>query len=115
MDEAYAIAAQSTPGSPIAAALDPLAAWTPEQYMLASVEYSLRWLHWAQTEDGPKGRNRPEPLPTPASKQAAEREPSGPRMSKDELDAYMAAPRVELQAVVHSANKLPADKGAPQT
>lgn len=29
--------------------------------MLRSVEYSQRWLQWAQTVDGSKGRNLPEP------------------------------------------------------
>lgn len=102
IDEAYAIAVSVQPGSPLAAALDPAAAWPTSSYLLSSIEYSLRWLCWAETEDGSKGRNRPAPLATPATSQ--ERRAERPGMSKDELAEYLARPRVELQAVTHSAN-----------
>ena len=102
IDEAYAIAVNPSPGSPLAAALDPAAAWPPSSYLLSSIEYSLRWLCWAETEDGAKGRNRPTPLATPATSQ--EKRVEHPSMSKVELAEYLAMPRVELQAVTHSAN-----------
>lgn len=102
VDEAYAIAVNTAPGSPLAAALDPAAAWPTSSYLLASIEYSLRWLCWAKTEDGAKGRNRPTPLVTPATGQTKKAEHPG--MSKGELAEYLAMPRVEMQAVTHSAN-----------
>lgn len=103
IDEAYAIAVNTAPGSPLAAALDPSAAWPTSSYLLSSIEYSLRWLCWAETEDGSKGRNRPTPLATPATT-SQEKRAVRTGMSKDELAKYLAMPRVELQAVTHSAN-----------
>lgn len=103
MDEAYAVAVNTTPGSPLAAALDPRAVWPTSAYLLSSIEYSLRWLCWAKTEDGAKGRNRPTPLATPATT-SQENRAEHPGMSKAELAEYLAMPRVELQAVTHSAN-----------
>lgn len=103
VDEAYAVVVSAAPGAPLAAALDPAAAWPTSAYLLSSIEYSLRWLCWAKTEDGAKGRNRPAPLATPATT-SQEKRPEHPGMSKDELAEYLAQPRVELQAVTHSAN-----------
>jgi hypothetical protein len=40
--------------------------WTDSDYMLWSIEFSLRVLRWQNTEDGRKNRNKPRPLPTPA-------------------------------------------------
>ncbi len=33
--------------------------------LLRLAEHSLRWLVWAKTEDGPRGRNQPEPYRFP--------------------------------------------------
>lgn len=103
LDEAYAVAVSAAPGSPLAAALEPRAVWPTSAYLLSSIEYSLRWLCWAKTEDGAKGRNRPSPpiTPDPAPDNARLEQPG---MSKAELAEYLAMPRVELQAVTHSAN-----------
>ena len=46
-------------------AINPELEWTTTEYMLWSIEYSLRVLRWQNTEDGHKNRNKPEPLPTP--------------------------------------------------
>ena len=43
----------------------PALEWTEQEYMLWSIEYSLRVLRWQNTEDGRKGRNKPEKIPTP--------------------------------------------------
>nr|DAP17379.1 MAG TPA: protein of unknown function (DUF5361) [Caudoviricetes sp.] len=92
------------PGSPLAAALDPAATWPVENYLLSSIEYSLRWLCWAETEDGEKGRNLPKPPITPASQPSESRKKDLQGMaSTAELDEYLSRPRVEMQAVVHSA------------
>lgn len=40
-------------------------AWSPTDYLLAQGVDYLAWMAWAQSEDGQKGRNRPEPLPRP--------------------------------------------------
>ena len=40
--------------------------WTTAEYMLASIEFSLRVLRWQNTEDGQKGIKKPRPIDTPA-------------------------------------------------
>ena len=42
-----------------------LSEWGVTEHLLAGVLDVLRWLQWAKTEDGEKGRNRPEPIPRP--------------------------------------------------
>ncbi len=46
-------------------AKDPTLIWGDVEYMLRSIEFSLRVLRWQNTEDGHAGRNKPQPLPTP--------------------------------------------------
>lgn len=45
--------------------LKPELAWTLHDWLMWSIEYSLRILRWQNTEDGQKGRNQPQPLPNP--------------------------------------------------
>lgn len=42
-------------------------AWSVEAHLLARVEHGLRMLAWQKTDDGSKGRNRPEPIEAPRS------------------------------------------------
>lgn len=42
--------------------------WTNTEWLLWSIEYSLRVLRWQPTKDGQADRNRPKPLPTPADR-----------------------------------------------
>lgn len=42
-------------------------AWSSEVHMLAQVEHRLRTLAWLKTEDGSKGKNKPEPIRPPVS------------------------------------------------
>lgn len=42
-----------------------MATWSLNEYLLADVVDTLRWLQWAKTEDGSRGRNRPRPVPRP--------------------------------------------------
>ena len=41
------------------------AEWSLDVQMLAEVLNAVRWLQWAKTEDGAKGRNRPKPIQPP--------------------------------------------------
>ena len=45
--------------------LKPELAWTLHDWLMWSIEYSLRVLIWHNTEDGRKGRKKPKPLPNP--------------------------------------------------
>lgn len=98
----------------LARAIDPDAgAWTRLDYWLSSIEYSLRWLQWAKTKDGARGRNRPKPI-RPEGEKKKRKATGGPRMSKTAIKEYLARPRIPLagqKPVVHS---LPAEEGAPQ-
>lgn len=44
------------------------AGWTLTNHLLAMIADALRWLQWAKTKDGAKGRNRPEPITRPGVK-----------------------------------------------
>lgn len=59
------LAAQLPRDSRALRALHPELEWSDADYMLWSIEYSLRVLRWQNTKDGQKGRNQPRPLPTP--------------------------------------------------
>jgi hypothetical protein len=45
---------------------DELAEWTGRDELLRSMEFSLRWLVWAQSKDSQKGINVPAPLDPPS-------------------------------------------------
>lgn len=44
------------------------AGWTLTNQLLALIADVLRWLQWAKTKDGSKGRNQPEPISRPGVK-----------------------------------------------
>lgn len=48
--------------------LKPELAWTLHDWLMWSIEYSLRVLIWHNTEDGRKGRKKPKPLPNPVER-----------------------------------------------
>lgn len=84
--------AARTPGSPLAAALDPRASWPVETYLLADAVDSLRFLAWAKSKDGQKNRNRPKAIPRPGRKAATATDVQA--MPVDELKRFLARPRI---------------------
>lgn len=46
-------------------AKSPALEWSDETYLLSRCEYLLRCIQWMLSEDGAKGTNRPQPMPTP--------------------------------------------------
>lgn len=46
--------------------------WTLPDLLLAEAVDSLHTANWLQTEDGSKGRNRPEPIPRPGVRKERE-------------------------------------------
>ncbi|MBQ1449733.1 MAG: hypothetical protein IIZ12_02185 [Eggerthellaceae bacterium] len=62
------LAAQLPPESRSFRALKPELAWTHTDWLMWSIEFSLRVLRWQNTEDGSKGRNKPQPLPNPVDR-----------------------------------------------
>jgi len=76
---------RSSKGSALYRALHPAPDHTQEVELLRRIEYHMHFLWWAKTEDGAKGRNRPEVYrfpwePKPRSEYA------GDVMTKGELD-----------------------------
>lgn len=94
--DVWLIAANAPAGSRLAAVLDERKAWTPTDWWLRSIEYSLRWLVWAKTKDGQKNRGKPKPTPAPSETAPHGRDPELTGMSKTELRAYLNRPRVAL-------------------
>lgn len=62
------LAAQLPSDSRSYRAIKPELTWTDRDYMLWSIEFSLRVLRWQPTKDGKSGRNKPRPLPTPTDR-----------------------------------------------
>lgn len=84
-----AIVRQSPPDSAIARATQPLAAHSNESEFLRSIEYSMRWLVWAKTKDGSKGRNMPEPITFPWEESQSTQLFAADVMTTDEADAFL--------------------------
>lgn len=63
---AAALCSQLPPSSRVARAEDPANEWSQTDYLLHSIEHSLRVLVWQNSEDGRKGRRFPQAIPTPA-------------------------------------------------
>lgn len=91
------LAAYLPPESATFRHLDPRAVHSNESELLRSVEYSLRWLVWAKTKDGSKGRNMPEPITFPWEQAKAAFEFDV--MTTGEVDALLGWD-AEFQAIV---------------
>lgn len=94
--DAWLLAAHAPAGSPLATVLDPRLAWTPTDWWMQSVEYSLRWLVWSKTKDGQKNRRRPEPRPAPKAPKETKADPNLMVMDTTELDAFLKRPRTAI-------------------
>ena len=68
--------------------------WTDRDYMLWSIEYSLRVLRWQPTKDGQKDRNKPRPLPTPADRARVEE-----KVSATDLNYIAEQLNIEMEGV----------------
>lgn len=75
VDYSYAHAAvlvsQLPSNSRVCKFINPDAEWTEETALLASIDYSLRWLMWSRTKDAQHDRNHPELVKTPSERKAA--------------------------------------------
>lgn len=50
---------------------NPALEWSTAEYLLRNVEYYVHLLWWSRTKDAKRGRNVPEPVPTPGQEAAA--------------------------------------------
>lgn len=98
-NDIYLIATNCEPGTPLARTLDKRMAWKPIDFWMQSIEYSLRWLVWAKTKDGNKGRRTPKPVQQPgteirdANRRDVVRRTELVGMDKHSLRDYLNRPR----------------------
>jgi hypothetical protein len=104
MGEAYTarhaadLALMLPPESRLLRIINPENAWNLRDHMLSSIEYSLRWLVWAQTKDGQKNRKRPHPIDPPKKKKSLPTEDFAV-FPQDEYQRRLDAPRGEVNNV----------------
>lgn len=79
-------------------------AWKPIDFWMRSIEYSLRWLVWAKTKDGQKGRRKPKPVQAPgtsnrdSNRRDVVRKTDLVGMDKQSLRSYLNQPRIAASA-----------------
>jgi len=95
-----AIVRNRRPDSALGRALDPTDwYWHSVDAMLLSGIYdTVRWLQWAQSKDGQKNRNRPEPLRRPGV--GPKKDPNVLKLPVDEVKRRLLLPRRPLRPVV---------------
>lgn len=69
--------------------LAPELSWSDAEYMLCSIEHSLRVLAWQNSKDGQKGRNAPKPLDTPAQRAQKEQAKANALANRAEIDSIL--------------------------
>lgn len=69
--------------------LAPEAEWGNAEYMLCSIEHSLRTLVWQNSKDGQRGRNAPKPLDTPGQRAQRERAKDAALANKSRIDEIL--------------------------
>ena len=68
--------------------------WPVAAHLLASIVDQLNLILWSKTEDGSKGRNRPDPIPRPgANENSATHDSEVQAMDLDELKEFLSRPR----------------------
>lgn len=68
---------------------DPSLAWGDAEYLMHSMEYSLRVIAWQRTKDAEKRRNFPEPWKTPGEAADAVRRRDRALASRQEIDEIL--------------------------
>lgn len=61
--------------------------WQVSQHLLAEAVDALRWLMWAKTDDGRRGRNRPDLIQRPGAKSRRER--VGTATELDQMNEFL--------------------------
>lgn len=69
--------------------LAPEAEWGNAEYLLHSIEYSLRVLTWQNSKDAQRQKNVPKPLGTPAERAQRERAKQHALTNRAEIDRLL--------------------------
>lgn len=94
--DVWVVCTNAAPKTPLAVALNPKMAWDVQDYLLAEIADSQRWLVWAKTTDAQKKRNMPKPIPRPGVSESSGRVTDVRAMDVDALKAFLARPRVAV-------------------
>lgn len=88
--DAWVIASSAKLGSRLAREIDPRAAWTVTEYLLAQAVDALNLSVWVQS--GGKRRRKPKPVPRPGAEREDRFSDVEP-MDVDDLKVFLARPR----------------------
>lgn len=77
------------PESAVMRSVEPRVAHTHDLELTRSIDHSLRWLVWAKTKDGEKGRNMPEPYRFPWEPEPDNGAIRGDAMTVDEAAEFL--------------------------
>lgn len=69
--------------------LVPEARWTQADYLLRAIELDCRTAVWQRSRDGSKGRNAPQPIPTPAERARNEARRDAALSARAEIDRVL--------------------------
>ena len=75
--------------------------WTTTDYLLADVIDGIKFLIWLRTEDGVKGRNRPQPYARPGVVVSSATDRTGIPDTEEEYLAYLRRDRTEVNDAWH--------------
>lgn len=74
--------------------LEEMNRWPVSAHLIATVIDQLNLILWSKTEDGEKGRNRPDPIPRPGVEEKKKNSDGEVQaMDLDELKEFLARPR----------------------
>ena len=82
----FVVVTQAQPDTATFKAFVPDWQHTPDVELLRGIEYSTRWLVWAQTRDAQNRRNVPEPYPLPWDPKKDKGDFTADVLTRDELD-----------------------------
>lgn len=68
---------------------NPDAEWTDAEYLLHSIEHSLRVLIWQKTKDGQKKRNEPKFVQTPGERARNQKHADNAIANRNEIDRIL--------------------------
>ncbi len=69
--------------------IDPALAWGDTEYLLHSIEYSLRVIAWQRTKDAERRRNQPKPWKTPGEAARARANADAALGRRQEIDEIL--------------------------
>ena len=70
------------------------AEWSTVDYLVASMEHTLRVIAWQSTEDAQKRRNYPKPIETPAAREERDLHAANALQNRAWIDSVLASTQI---------------------